>query len=74
MAWDQALKWWGGGGAKKIGERSERESLGRDKDEGVRPPSPPPQSTTRLAWLADFLLFHPVFAYSLHYGAWSQLS
>ena len=31
-----------GGKAKKIGERSERESLGRDKDEGARPPSPLP--------------------------------
>ena len=44
-----------GGKAKKIGQLGERGSLGRDEDDGAPLPSPPPQSTTPLGSLADFL-------------------
>ena len=49
----------GGGRTKKIGERSERESLGRDKDEGVRPPSPLPSPPLGLLGLPIFCCFIP---------------
>ena len=46
--------------AKKVGERSVPSgSLAYGEGKGWRPPFPPPQSTTRLASLADF--FWPFF-------------
>ena len=42
------------GKAKKIGQWRERGSLGRDEDYEALRPSPTPQSTIRLASLADF--------------------